>query len=190
MKNTLLLLFCLPAVANASPTLSLHLPPSAFADTEVTTNCPFDCGQRGVHDLIVDMTFAGTTSNSVQLAFGRDADMDGALAAAETDVTFAWECGEWRLCGLSSNETFRSEAVTTNAIKELRWDLRLQRRRPKRLVASENGASIFPDLSDCPPPWLYSTDWDLLRLTVRGVDAPNEDVGVKLNVTGYVINVR
>ena len=186
----LFLFLCLPAAANASPKLSLHLPPAAFADTEVTTNCPFDCGQRGVHDLLVDMTFSGATSNNVQLAFGRDADADGALAAAETDVTFAWECGEWQLCGLSSNETFRSEAATTNAIKELQWNLRLQQRRPKRLAASENGTSIFPDLSECPPVWLYSTDWNMLRLTVRGVDAPNEDVGVKLNVTGYVINVR
>ena len=186
----LFLFLCLPAAANASPKLSLHLPPSAFADTEVTTNCPFDCVQRGVHDLLVDMTFAGTTSNNVQLAFGRDADADGALAAAETDVTFAWECGEWQLCGLSSNETFRSEAATTNAIKELLWNLRLQQRRPKRLAASENGTSIFPNLSECPPVWLYGTDWNMLRLTVRGVDAPNEDVGVKLNVTGYVINVR
>ena len=186
----LFLFLCLPAAANASPKLSLHLPPAAFADTEVTTNCPFDCGQRGVHDLLVDMTFAGTTSNNLQLAFGRDADADGALAASETDVTFAWECGEWLLCDWASNQTVRCAAVTTNAIKELQWDLRLQRRRPKRLVACENGEAIFQDLSECPPAWLYSTEWNMLRLTVRGVDAPNEDVGVELNVEGYVINVR
>ena len=186
----LFLFLCLPAAANASPKLSLHLPPAAFADTEVTTNCPFDCGQRGVRDLLFDMAFVGTASNSVQLAFGCDADADGVLAAAETDMTFAWECGEWQLCGLSSNEAFWSEAVTTNAIKELQWNLHLQQRRPKRLAASENGAPIFTDLFERPPAWLYSTDWNMLRLTVRGADAPNEDVGVRLNVKGYVINVR
>ena len=186
----LFLFLCLPAAASASPKLSLHLPPAAFADTEVATNCPFDCGQRGVHDLLVDMTFAGTASNNVQLAFGCDADADGVLAAAETDVTFAWECGGWQLCDWTSNQTFRCGAVTTNAVKELQWHLRLQRRRPKRLGARENGEAIFTDLFECPPTWLYSTDWNMLRLTVRGADASNEEVGVGLNVEGYVINVR
>lgn len=186
----LFLFLCLPAAANASPKLSLHLPPAAFADTEVTTNCPLDCGQRGVHDLLVDMTFAGTASNNVQLAFGRDADADGVLAAAETDVTFAWECGEWQLCDWGSDQTIRCAAMTTNVVKESQWCLRLQRHRPRRLDASENGETIFPGLAESPPSWLYSADWNMLRLTVRGADAPNEDVGVRLNVKGYVINVR
>ncbi len=168
----------------------MRLPRSEFADTEVTTNCPFDFGQRSVRNFRFDMTLVGTASNCVQLAFGQDADADGELDAGETGLTFAWDCGEWRLSDPDGVFACSWATQTTNAVKELRWDLRVFRRRARNLTLCENGEAlsvdgVVPDVS-----WLFDPGWNALRLTVRGVDAPDEGVRVNLDISGYVINVR
>ena len=190
MKMTLLVLLLGALAAGYASGGSLHLPRSAFADTEATTNCPLAFDARGIRNFAFDMTFAGTLSNNVQLAFGRDADSDSVLSAEETDMTFAWDCGEWILRGPSGDVVRTSVPVTTNTVKDLRWNLALRRRIPRRLSVSENGEPFFADIAECPEPWFFDAGWNLFRLTVRGVDAPEEAVDVRLNVSGYYINVR
>lgn len=168
----------------------MRLPPSEFADTEATTNCPFDFGQRSVRHFRFDMTLVGTASNCVQLAFGRDADADGVLDAGETGLTFAWDYGTWRLADPDGVFACFWTPQTTNAVKELKWDLHVIRRRARNLTLCENGVplsvdGVVPDVS-----WLFDPDWNVLRLTVRGVDAPEEGVRVNLDISGYVIEVR
>ena len=58
----------------------LTLPPSLFADTEVSTNVVVNRKRNDVKAFDVSMELAGSVSNSVQIAFGRDADGDGNLA--------------------------------------------------------------------------------------------------------------
>lgn len=62
--------------------------------------------------------------------------------------------------------------------------------RPRRLEVSENGVPVFAELADAPEPWFHSAGWDMLRLTVRGVDAPQEDVRVGMEISGYTIRMR
>ena len=62
--------------------------------------------------------------------------------------------------------------------------------RPRRLAVSENGVPVFAELADAPEPWFHSDGWDMLRLTVRGVDAPQEDVRVGMEISGYTIRMR
>ena len=62
--------------------------------------------------------------------------------------------------------------------------------RPRRLAVSENGVPVFAELADAPEPWFHSSGWDMLRLTVRGVDAPQEDVRVGMEISGYTIRMR
>jgi len=194
MLRELLLGVCLiSGSAGATTCVPDRLPASEFADTESTTNCPFAFGQQGAKNFQFDMTFAGTASNNVQLAFGRDANADGVLSAEETDLVFAWECGTWRLEGIGAEDAencFSCPAGTEGGLKELHWDLRLSRRRPKRLSLAENGVTIFPALAENPQPWFYGTDWNIFRLTARGVDAPEEGVRVNLNVEGCVFILR
>ena len=114
----------------------------------------------------------------------------GCLAAEETDMSFAWDCGGWRIVNCETGDEFASEPATTNYVKALSWDLLLRRGRPRRLAVSENGVPVFAELADAPEPWLHSPGWDMLRLTVRGVDAAYESARVKLVVSGYVIDLR
>ena len=191
MNRLTLLIVCVATVAaNAATVCPGQLPRGEYADTEATTNVPFAFGPQGARNFRFELSLAGTPSNNVQLAFGRDADSDGVLAAGETGMTFAWDCGGWRIVNGETGETLSSAAATTNCAKALAWDLRLRRGRPQRLAVSENGVPVFAELADAPEPWFHSAGWDMLRLTVRGVDAPQEDVRVGMEISGYTIRMR
>ena len=191
MNRLMLLIGCVAAAAaNAATVCPGQLPRGEYADTEATTNVPFAFGPQGARNFRFELSLAGTPSNNVQLAFGRDADSDGVLAAGETGMTFAWDCGGWRIVNGETGEALSSAAATTNCAKALAWDLRLRRGRPQRLAVFENGVPVFAELANAPEPWFHSSGWDMLRLTVRGVDAPQEDVRVGMEISGYTIRMR
>ena len=191
MKRPVLLIGCLAAAAAcATSVFPGRLPRGEYADTEATTNVPFAFGPEGARNFQFELSLAGTPSNNVQLAFGRDQDSDGVLAAEETDMSFAWDCGGWRIVNCETGDEFASEPATTNYVKSLSWDLLLRRGRPRRLAVSENGMPLFAELANAPGPWLHSPGWDTLRLTVRGVDAPQENVRVGMEISGFRIRMR
>lgn len=191
MKRLILLVGCLAAAAaGASAVYPNRLLRGEYADTESTTNVPFTFGQLGARNFQFELSLAATPSNNVQLAFGRDADSDGILSLEETDMSFGWDCGGWRIANGETGEVLSSAVATTNCVKALCWDLLLRRGRPRRLAVSENGFAVFAECSGAPAPWFFSPEWDMLRLTVRGVDAPQESVGVGLKISGYKINLR
>lgn len=181
---------CLAAAAFGADAILGGMPRGEFADTEAATNVPFAFHSKGVRGFRFELDFVGTPSNNVQLAFGRDLDSDGILAADEADMTFAWDCGEWRIVSGTNLAFFSASAATTNSSKRLEWDLRMKRMRMQHLDVQENGVALFPELADSPEPWFYSSDWNLLRLTTRGVDASAESASVVLDITGYTINLR
>ena len=190
MKHMLLLASCLAAAVAAADVSLGQLPECGYADTETSTNVPLAFARAGVKNFDFELCLVGTLSNNVQLAFGRDLDSDGVLAADETDMAVGWDCGGWRIVNCETGDAVESAAATTNDVKALSWSLFLRRGRPRRLTVSENGVPVFAELADAPEPWFHSPGWDMLRLTVRGVDAAYESARVKLVVSGYVIDLR
>ena len=191
MKHLLLLAPLLAAAVSGAADVSLgRLPECGYADTETSTNVPFAFVRSGVRNFQFDMSLVGTPSNNVQLAFGRDADGDGVLSVDEADMAFGWDCGEWRIVNFPAGEVLASAPATTNLAKNAKWDLRIRRGRPNRLALTENGRAIFPGCAESPEPWFYTLGWNMLRLTVRGVDAAQESALVRLNIVGYTINLR
>ena len=166
------------------------LPRCEFADTEVSTNCPFSFASPFVVDFRLTMEFDSTPSNNVQIAFGRDSDADGVLSAGETGMVLAWDCGEWILFGTNALPFAVLPVVSTNAHKVLRWDLHLRGKRPKRLVLAENDVPLLPDSETDPEPWFFDRTWDMFRLTARGIDDPAESFIVDLNEKGALILLR
>ena len=69
------------------------LPAWEFADTEVSTNVPFAFPQVNVKHFFLSMELAGTPSNNVQVAFGRDANTNGVLEVEEAGFAIGWDCG-------------------------------------------------------------------------------------------------
>ena len=90
MAVTCALMMCASAFGAVMP----QLPEPVCADTEVCTNVPCVTLLSDVRELEVVIDFAGTASNCVQVAFGRDADGDGDLSAVETDLVIGWRAGD------------------------------------------------------------------------------------------------
>jgi hypothetical protein len=67
-----------------------------FADGEVSADAALPAGRTNdLRTFRLEMTFGTTSSNNVQVAFGRDnRPADGCLDAGKTDFIVGWDCGE------------------------------------------------------------------------------------------------
>ena len=79
----------------ALPPVRPVLPPVAHDDAETTTNVPFAAWQDCAGKFRFSLTCRTTPTNNVQIAFGTDADGDGVLSLAESDLVAGWDCGAW-----------------------------------------------------------------------------------------------
>ena len=179
------------------------LPAWEFADTEVSTNVPFAFPQANVKHVLLSLELAGTPSNDVEVAFGRDANTNGVLEVGEIGMTVGWDCGRWEVRELKiENGKLRvegdggralkwtAEAVTTNLVKVLDVDLQVAHAKGKRLVCAENGEALDWGEADELPRMMYDNRWDTLRLTVRGVDRADERILVRFFFDGTRIILR
>lgn len=167
------------------------LPAPTCPDTEVSTNCPFTsaCGRTGLFSLTLDL--AATPSNNVEIAFGTDADADGVLAQEETGLALGWDCGRWFLREGWVGAARFAEPATASGVKALRWQLWLaDGMTPRRLSVKENGEQLELGAADTPPPWLFSPDWNLVRVTARGVDVPGAEVSWRVGNEAFILRLR
>ncbi|MGN0855301.1 MAG: hypothetical protein ACI4R9_07265 [Kiritimatiellia bacterium] len=166
------------------------LPAWDCLDTEVSTNAAFAVVDPNNRYLTFELELYATPSNNVQVAFGRDADGDGVLSVFETALIVGWDCGEWVALGLRPQDAVRSPAQTMNATKRLQWNLYEGNDIPRKLSAAENGTPIPHFDGVCPPNWFLDPGWDMVRLTVRGTDAPNESFRAQMIAPGTRITIR
>ena len=61
---------------------------------------------------------------------------------------------------------------------------------PKHMVASNECGTCFFALSASAPSWLYGKDWNLIKLTRRGVDAASERIDVECRYSFFRIVIR
>ena len=71
------------------------LPQSGFADTEVSTNIPFEVSFDAISQMNFSISLDASPSNCVEVSIGQDANGDGVLSLDETDQTFGYNCGMW-----------------------------------------------------------------------------------------------
>jgi len=84
-------LSCAAGARFAPPTL----PPSAWADTEISTNLVFDAGVAEDNTFRLTIELDATPGNCVQVAFGIDTDRNGDLSLEEADFILGWSHGGW-----------------------------------------------------------------------------------------------
>ena len=98
-KSTGLAALCAAFALSCPPAFAVETtlptpPPSAFADTESSTNIPF----AGWNDLTRFMNIRAevfaSLASCVQVAFGTDHN-DGDLTIDETDLVLGYDCGTW-----------------------------------------------------------------------------------------------
>ena len=87
------ILAILPAVAFG--VIVETLPQSEYADTEVSTNIPFEVSFDTMSRMNFSLSLDASPSNSVEVSIGEDANRDGNLSPEEAAYTFGFDCGRW-----------------------------------------------------------------------------------------------
>ena len=67
------------------------LPPSEYADTEVSTNMAFVVDRSMMTRIEFTVALDETPTNNVEVAIGTDANGDGNLAVEEAAYVFGWD---------------------------------------------------------------------------------------------------
>jgi len=179
----------LAACAVARPVEVGGLPAWTLADTEVSTNFPFRVDRNECEDLIFSLECAATPSNNVQVSFGRDANTNGVLDVEECGLTVGWDCGSWRLRSFGQ-DGWRALPVTADSVKTLACTIHVSKSSVKRLRMTENGVALGWSLPTPLPSWFYSPDWNMIRLSVRGIDAPDERFRARVYVAPTLLILR
>ena len=168
------------------------LPPtvSPFADTEVTTNISLTVA--GGHVKMLELAFAldGCASNCVQVAFGHDADGDGVLGFTETDTLYGWRNGRYFAESVKDGIRVEEPADPPAASCAFAIDMRLSKElAPLSFSATNNlGVAVLTNLSASAQNWLYSPEWDTMRVTRRGPGVPAE--WFACDIAAHYMNLR
>ena len=190
-------LVLLPLAAAAATLDVPRLPSPVFADREVSGDATLPTGiQDDLRRFRLELSFDATPTNNVQVAFGRDAEpLDGALAAEEAAFIIGWDSGEWflRPAGLKERFVHAPADGQTPRQRNLRAAIRVNTQGTPTAVefSDDAGAFAFDGLPPVPTPlWLTPDNWNLLRVTVRGVAVAEEDVRVRFLPDGATIILR
>ena len=192
MNKLLIALLPLSLAASAAERTVSDLPPSPYADTEVSSNVVFNATRGDAKFFDVRLELTGTVSNNVQIAFGRDADGDGDLALEETGLVLAWRGGRYCVENVPESERIvEVSASESDASRFLHMRVMTDRDLEPRAASFTNEAGpCFADLSDSAPDWLYRPDWNLLKVTRRGVDSASEWCRVECEYRKFVIRIK
>ena len=187
--GALVLSFFTLVLAVASMPTSLSLPSGEYADTEVTTNVVISSWQRGVAKFAFSLSCIVTPSNNVEAAFGEDVNTNGVLEPEEADLIVGWKRGNWFIRHGTDGERLSLVSTSVEDVKTLAWSYRLSvAPTPARLEVTADGVTAFSALAEDSPEWLHRREWNLMRLTGRGLHDSGETftVGTPLDPTAIL----
>ena len=172
-----LLAAAVPFIVSARTIVVPPVPAPELADTEVSTNIPFSASDRRFREM--EMRFAldgGAASNCIQVAFGRDADGDGVLGADEAETLFGWRNGRYFAENMPGGFRVEEAAPDGGTSRVFTVGFRLSKGRGLRhfTATNETGVAVFTNFSASAQGWLYSPEWNMMRVTRRGPGVPAE----------------
>ena len=143
------------------------LPSVQHLDTEVVTNLAISAAVQGSREYAFELSFSGTASNNVEIAFGADADGDGELSFDEIGLSVGWDCGEWFVMNAETDERVSVEAA--DGAHSLVGMIRLRTNGRVREISFGDGpATLFPALQSAALGWTFPVEWNMVRLVGRG----------------------
>ena len=137
------------------------LPMSDFADTEVSMNVAISLSAEAPRRLRFSLELEASPSNNVEVAVGCDADGDGCLSLDESALTVGYDCGEWFVRSLSK-DSVASSVVADSGTFCRTYEIRSR--------------NVDPN-------------WNLVKVTRRGLAASSESVSVELVESGFAVRV-
>ena len=179
----------IPAIAFTERIAPSTLPPSAFADTEVSTNIAITVWDVS-RSFSVSLSLDATVSNCVEVAVGADAaPANGNLSSAETSLRFGWDCGHWLFDAPGLTNRVEMLPATTDARKTLTLRLGI---RPndsiREILLLDGGVSVLPSLLGMVLP--SAASWNMLRVTTRGCAPPQASLEVRSSPDGTQLIMR
>ena len=191
-KSLITVVVCLVGLATEARVIeSAQLPPSAHLDTEVVTNVPVSMANVALRSYRLELDFTPSASNCVEVAFGRDADGDGALGLTERGFCVGWDCGEWKLAcrgGDFARPCAEGVIGNTNGIV---FEVGVKGSNARSYTATVGGEPFFGEAEPTPAPQLmFDPSWNMMRLTVRGVEGASERVRLETDINATTIRVR
>ena len=155
------------AMVAAAADIRPVLPPVQHLDTEVVTNVAISAAAQGSREYAFELSFSGTASNNLEIAFGADADGDGALSSDEIGFSAGWDCGEWFMMNAATDERVSAEAA--DGTHSLVGMIRLHTNGRVREISFGDGpATLFPALQSAALGWTFPVAWNMVRLLGRG----------------------
>ena len=137
------------------------LPMADFADTEVSTNVVIDVSAEAPRRLRFSLELEASPSNNVEVAVGCDVDGDGCLSLDESALTVGYDCGEWFVRSLSKDSVASSVVADSGTFCR---------------TCEIRSRNVDPN-------------WNLVKVTRRGLAASNESVSVELVESGFAVRV-
>lgn len=185
-------LLAVAAFAASAGTIAVPAAPeSAYADTESVTNAAVRTSlvQRA-RTFSGDIALYATPSNALEVAFGTSRNADGILLPGDETFSIGWEDGAWFIA--STTNRIVSAAQEGASRRSLSFSVRMSEEgTPTRFSVSGAGlGEAFASLTNAPPPWLFSRDWDGVRVTANGVDATAEAVSIRLDNDPWLFIAR
>ena len=168
------------------------LPVSPYADTEVSTNVVFNTSRSDVKKFELNFQLECSSSNCIQVAFGRDADSDGMLSFTETDVVYGWRNGRYFVEDVKGACRYE-ENISPLVMEAHNFSISIQTTKeyqPKAFSAMAGSTSVFMSLTETVPAWLYRPEWNLMRITRRGLGLPSQWVSYDVKYAQLYITVR
>ena len=198
-KALLIPLLCLMVIATflaAAAALAWQTPVGpapipTFDDMERTTNAPIspEAIQR-TRVFECSISLIATPSNAVEVAFGISRNGDGNLHCGDETFAVGWEGGAWFVA--SATNRIYSLQQEGAALRSLSFALHLSEDgAPRSLSLTATGTeTAFPSLSASPPTWMFSREWNAVRLTVRGVGEADESASIRFGPNPVFIILR
>ncbi len=96
VKGVITMLLAAAGMVASARTITVPAQPvSPWLDTEVSTNVVLHGNRTDTRKLNVHFQFEGTPTNCLEVAFGRDANTNGALDVAEIETVYGWRAGRY-----------------------------------------------------------------------------------------------
>ena len=165
--------------------LAVIMPFAVFARTILVPPQRIDARTFDVH-----FQFEGTPTNNLEVAFGRDSNTNGVLDVQEIDTVYGWRGGRYFIENVRAWERIETVAAT-NALCGV-IDIHLENDAelvPRRFTATCGGEAAFTQFAT-PPPWLFRSDWTLMKVTRRGVGVPSEWIRCDIGYNCFTIRIR
>ena len=166
-------------------------PAAPFPDPEVSTNVAFNASRNDTRRFGVTIELAGSVSNCVDVAFGRDADGNGDLAPEESDLVLGWSGGVWTLEDVVSDCRHEESAVGTSAVRRITFSVATDGDLvPVRAGITNETGACFTEIAAEAPRWFFRPEWNLMKVTRRGLDTDGGWCRVKCDYNSFRVTVR